>query len=123
MYALQGHCLYPLFDYHILARFTGALYAMAASKYDTGKNSSRNGFQRSQKMAEDRTDSVSAGGDRQDRRDRLSFLYDRSYGEEDEFTQSLYDTWWQWVHFLHCWHMSAQITSVQPLLFSVLQWE
>ena len=88
---IAGAMFISLFDYHILARFTGVLYAMAAASMILVRTPL--GFQRSQKMAEDRTDSVSAGRDRQDRCDRLSFLYGRSYGEENEFTQGLYDTW------------------------------
>ena len=57
------------------------------------KNTSGNCFQWCQEMAQNRTDSVSAGRDCQDRRDRLSFLHDCSHGQEDEFTQGMYDTW------------------------------
>lgn len=82
-----------LFDYHILARFTGVLYAMAAASMilvRTPLGTVSNGARRWLKIGPIQfqpAEIAKIAGD------RLSFLYDRSYGEEDEFTQGLYDTW------------------------------
>ena len=80
---IAGALFISMFDYHILARFTGVLYGVAAGSMvlvRTPLGTVYNGARRWLR-------------DCQDRRDRLSFLHDRSHGQEDEFTQGMYDTW------------------------------
>ena len=107
------------FDYHILAKFPFVIYVAAAflmvlvktplgvtshvfndynrnqsisRSVDTGKNTSGNCFQWCQEMAQNRTDSVSAGRDCKDCSDHHIVLSDRQNGKESGNPESYYGT-------------------------------
>ena len=81
-------------DYHVLTRFTGVIYGVAADA--AGQDTSWTKRKWSASMAESGTIVISAVGAREDCSDRLSFLYDRKYGKKDWYTERLYDAGRKW---------------------------